>query len=293
MISHIKRAVKDIFKNIYLNSVAVITIALSVLIICTFGVFVLNANDLMTTWKKGIRIMVYLTPGLTNDKLLDLETEIREFKGINKVEFISKEAALEYLKEKMKGQSALLENLDENPLPDAFEISLDPDMKNIEDVETLAAHINAHSKVTDVEYGQVWLKRFANIFNLFRMVAFGIGSLFFMASVFIIANTIRLLLYQRRDEIEIMRLVGATDAFIKMPFYVEGMILGGTGGLVGIISAYVGYFLVSSNMAAGISSGFFQIRFFPLDISMGIIGVSIIVGWLGCFLSLKQFLEEY
>ena len=293
MISYIKRAVKDIFKNIYLNSVAIITIALSVLIISTFGMFVLNANDLIAAWKKGVRIMVYLSPGVTGDRLLDLETEIREFKGVKSVDFISKEAALEFLKEKMKAQSSLLGNIDENPLPDAFEISLDPDMKKIDEVEALAAHINALPKVTDVEYGQVWLKRFAGIFNLFRMAAFGIGGLFFMASVFIIANTIRLVLYQRRDEIEIMRYVGATDTFIKMPFYVEGMILGASGGLVGIITAYLGYFMVSSNMASGISSGFFQIRFFPLEISMGVICSSILVGWLGCYLSLKQFLKEH
>lgn len=293
MISYIKRAVKDIFKNVYLNSVAVITIALSVLIISTFGVFVLNANDMVAAWKKDVRIMVYLAPGVTGDKLLDLETEIREFKGVNSVDFISKEAALEFLKEKMQGQSSLLENLDENPLPDAFEIHLDPDMNKVEEVEALAGHISALSKVTDVEYGQVWLKRFAGIFTLFRLAAFGIGGLFFMASVFIIANTIRLVLYQRRDEIEIMRLVGATDTFIKMPFYVEGMILGASGGFVGIAAAFFGYVMVSSNMASGISSGFFHIRFFPMDISLGIICSSILVGWLGCYLSLKQFLKEH
>ena len=292
MTPYMTRAVKDILNNIYLNAVAMITIALSVLIISAFGIFVLNASDVLASWKKGIRIMAYLKPGVSGDKLLDLEMKIRELKGIQNVDFISKESALEFLKEKMKGQAALLGDLDVNPLPDAFEISLNPEVRKIEAVETLAEHIGSLPKVTDVEYGQVWLKRFASIFNLFRLASFGIGGLFFMASVFIIGNTIRLVLYSRQEEIAIMRFVGATDRFVKIPFYIEGVILGAMGGGVGIIAAYAGYLMISSNMASGISSGFFQIRFFSLDMTMGILCCSVLVGWLGCFFSLKQFLKE-
>ncbi len=293
MTPYIFRAVKDIYKNGYLNAVAVITIALSVLIVSSFGLFVLNANDLIAAWKKGIRIMAYLKPGISNEKLLDMELNIRQIRGVQHIDFISKEAALDFLKEQMKGQASLLENIEENPLPDAFEISLSPELKDMDEIETLADQISLIPMVTDVEFGRLWLKRFVNIFNLFRMAAFGIGTLFFGASVFIIGNTIRLVLYSRREEIEIMRYVGATDGFIKTPFYIEGILLGAMGGIIGLAAAFIGYIMVSSNMVYGFSSGFFRIRFFPLNISMVILFCSILVGWLGCFLSLNQFLKEY
>jgi cell division transport system permease protein len=292
MTPYARRAVKDIFKNVYLNAVAVITISLSVLIISAFGLFVLNANDIVNAWKDGIRIMAYLKPGVSGEKLLDMETGIREMKGVKTVDFISRDAAMEFLKEKMKGQASLLGNLEENPLPDAFEISLIPELRDSQEIDTLAKTIGSLPKVDEVEYGQVWLKRFINIFNIFRFAAVGIGGLFFMASVFIIGNTIRLVLYSRREEIEIMRFVGATDRFIKIPFYLEGIILGATGGGIGIVASYIGYAVVSSNMVQGISSGFFHIRFFPPEMTLEIFLCSILVGWLGCYLSLKQFLKQ-
>lgn len=292
MKNYMTRALKDIVENGYLNSVAVIIITLSVLIVNTFGLLVLNANDLITVWKKGIRIMAYLKPGISSEKLLDIELKIREYKGVHGVDFVSRESALIFLKDKMKGQSSLLENLEENPLPDSFEISLVPELRDIHEIEALARQIDADPHITDVEYGQAWVKQFAYIFELFRLAALGIGGLFFVASVFIIGNTIRLVLYSRREEIEIMRLIGASDRFIKMPFYIEGSMLGGLGGIIGLAGSYVGYLMLSSNMAQGFSSSFFHIRFFTINISMGILGCSVLMGWLGCFLSLKQFLRH-
>jgi len=289
----VARAVKDIVKNGYLNAVAVVTIAMSILVVSSFGLFILNANDIIAAWISGIRIMAYLKANLSSEKIFETELKIKEYEGVQKADFISKEQALVFLKEKMKGQSSLLGDLAENPLPDSFEISLNPSVKDIKDIETLAKRIKSIEYVTDVEYGQVWLKRFANILNLFRVGAFGIGCVFFLASVFIIGNTIRLVLYSRREEIEIMRLVGASESFIKIPFYIEGLILGAFGGLVGLIASFLGFISISSNITSGASSSFFKIRFFPMDVSLGIILCSIFVGWLGCYLSLKQFLKKY
>jgi cell division transport system permease protein len=287
------RAIKDFVENGYQNAVAVVIITLSVLIVNTFGLFVLNAGDLINSWKKGIRVMAYLKPGISSEKLLAVEIKIRGLKGVQGVSFISKESAFAFLKDRMKGQSSLLENLEENPLPDSFEISLVPELHNFHEIEALANQIQADPYIVDVEYGQAWLKQFVYLFELFRLAAFGIGGLFFMASVFIIGNTIRLLLYSRREEIEIMRLIGASDGFIKMPFYIEGAMLGGLGGVIGLAGSYIGYLTLSSNMAQGFSSAFFHIRFFSFNAIAGILISSILAGWLGCFLSLKQFLKHY
>ena len=189
----------------------------------------------------------------------------------------------------MKRQSSILMNIEENPLPDAFEVRMIASSQRLEDVEILAKQLESIPWVDEVEYGQKWLGRFTNILNLFRLTGYAMGGIFFMAAVFIVANTIRLALYSRREEVEIMRLVGATDSFIKAPFYLEGLIQGALGGIIGLAALFVAFKLISSNIEQGFSSNFFTIRFLSPEIFSSILLGSIFVGWLGCYLSLKQF----
>jgi cell division transport system permease protein len=130
-----------------------------------------------------------------------------------------------------------------------------------------------------------------SIINLFRLTGYAMGGLFFLAAVFIVANTIRLVLYSRREEVEIMRLVGATDGFIKAPFYIEGLVQGALGGMIGLAVLFVIFLLVSLNVEQGLTAGLFTIRFLSPGASCGILVCSMFVGWLGCYLSLKQFLR--
>jgi cell division transport system permease protein len=251
----------------------------------------MNANDIMNSWKKGIRVMAYLKPDIPEINIGELKGRIQGMKGVRDVQFISKNEALQRLKSQMKQQPSLLENLKENPLPDAFEIRLAESFQNRDSVEMLAERLNSLVQVEDVEYGQIWLGRFMSIINLFRLTGYAMGGLFFLAAVFIVANTIRLVLYSRREEVEIMRLVGATDGFIKAPFYIEGLIQGVLGGMIGLTVLFVIFILVSLNVEQGLTAGLFTIRFLSPGAFCGILVCSMFVGWLGCYLSLKQFLR--
>jgi cell division transport system permease protein len=286
-----KKALQDIMANRLLNSISVITIALSILIVSAFTLFFINASDIMNAWKQGVRIMAYLKPDASAVNLSELKKKILGFYGVQDVRFISKQEALEQLRNQMQRQSSLLENLKHNPLPDAFEVRMIASSHQVEKIEILATQIESLPFVEDVEYGQAWLGRFNNIFNLFRLTGFAVGGLFCMAAVFIVANTIRLVFYSRREEVEIMRLVGATDGFIKAPFYMEGLILGAAGGILGLGTLFITFILISSNVEKDLSLGLFNIRFFSLWTLGGILLGSMFVGWLGCYLSLKQFLK--
>jgi cell division transport system permease protein len=191
----------------------------------------------------------------------------------------------------MPHHSALLENLKENPLPDAFEVTLQAAARDSAQLQFLAERIQALEPVEEVEYGQQWIQRFTSVINLFSIAGYGIGALFFTATVFIVANTIRLVLYSRRDEIEIMRLVGATDRFIKIPFYLEGMIQGGLGTIIGLAVLYVCYFSLTSHFQTSLASGLLTMRFFPITVCALIVVGGTLVGWLGCWISLKQFMK--
>ena len=292
MITYYKRAIKDMLDHRFLNAVTIVTIAIAILIASSFALFFINANVIVNSWKRGIRIMVYLKPNSSEMKIGDIKSKIEGMSGVDKVRFISKKEALERLKSQMKRQSSLLDDLQDNPLPDAFEVRLTDDFQNKDKVETLAARLESLSPVGEVEYGQVWLGRFTNILNLFRLTGYAMGALFFVATVLIVANTIRLVLYSRREEIEIMRLVGATDGFIRAPFYIEGVIQGALGGIIGLAALFILYIFILSNVDKGLTSSLFALRFLSWEAFLGILICSMFVGWMGCFLSLKQFLKQ-
>ena len=119
-----KRAVEDFRNNRLLNIITLLTISLSILIVSAFILFFINTNEIMNFWKKGLRVMAYLKPELSNSKLTDLTRRIQSISGVENVRFVSKKEAFSQLKAQMKRQASLFDNLVENPLPNAFEIQM-------------------------------------------------------------------------------------------------------------------------------------------------------------------------
>ncbi len=288
---YIIKAIKDILDNRFLNTVTILTIAFSILIVSAFSLFALNTNALLESWKKGIRVMAYLKPSTAPADFASIEARIKSMGGIEAVVFIPRAEALQQLKTQMQRQSSLLDRLAQNPLPDAFEIRMQADSRNLENIEKLARQLERLVAVEEVEYGQKWLGRFSQIIRLFSLAGYVLGGMFLMAAVFFVANTARLVIYSRRDEIEVMQLVGAESGFIKGPFYIQGLIQGFLGGVLGLAGLFAAYLLVSAQVQQGFGSGTFEIQFLPVSAYAGIIFASILVGWLGCYLSLKQFLK--
>jgi cell division transport system permease protein len=291
MILFFKRAIEDFRNNRLLNIITLLTISLSILIVSAFILFFTNTNEIMNFWKKGLRVMAYLKPELPGSQLKDLTHRIQSISGVENVRFVSKKEAFTQLKTQMKRQASLFDNLAENPLPDALEIRMNAATQSWNKVEFLAAEIEALDEVEEVEYGQRWLSRYTRIFNLFKLTGYAMCGIFFMAAVFIVANTIRLVIYSRKDEIEIMRLVGAAERFIKVPFYFQGLLQGALGASIGLAVLFFAYLVIVSNIEPGWFSGNFQIRFLSPLVSGAIILLSMLVGWFGSYLSLKQYLK--
>jgi len=286
-----KRAIDDIFKNRFLNLVTIITISLSILITSAFILFFINTSAIINSWQKGLRIMAYLKPGVSNTDLAYLKQAIQSLDGVQSLRYIPKAEALNQLKIQMEHQTSLLENLTENPLPDSIEIRMTATVGSWQRIASLASQIEMLTPVAEVEYGQRWIGRFIHLFNLFRLAGFAMGALFFIAAIFIVANTIRLVIYSRREEVEIMRLVGATDNFIKIPFYFEGLIQGALGAIIGLGLLYLSFFFISANVEQEFMPGLFRLKFIPPIILGEILLGSMLIGWLGCYISLKQFLK--
>jgi cell division transport system permease protein len=286
-----RRALKDIINNRFLNTITIITIALAILIVSAFTLFFTNANRMIHAWEEGVQIMAYLEAGQTTTDVEDVKQRLHSTTGIKLARFVSRDEALQRLKKQLAQLPSLFENLRENPLPDAFEVHIAPGFHNSTHIKVIAEAIQTMPGIAEVEYGQQWFGRFVHIVNLFRIAGYTLGGIFIIAAIFIVANTTRLVLYSRQEEVEIMRLVGATDGFIKTPFYIEGLIQGTVGGLLGLGTLFIAFLFLSTRIQTGLTATFFQSQFLSPGILISIILCSTLVGWLGCYLSLKQFLK--
>ncbi len=291
MTHFVKKALADIRSNRFLNFITIITISLSILVVSVFLLFFENASRVIESWNQGGRAMIYLKKEFSPDMLPQVKARINAAGDIERMLYISKTQALDKLKREMSSQSTFLKTLNENPLPDALEIKI-KSYNSFEDVQAFAQRIKAIDIVDDIEYGQGWLGKFLKIFNLFKMTGYAMCSLFFLIALFITANTVRLAFYSRRLEVEIMRLVGATETFIKAPFYVEGLLQGFFGGVLGLVVLLITYLTVSSGITQSLASYvYFDIRFLSPEIIVLIVSGSTFLGWFGCYLSLKQILR--
>jgi cell division transport system permease protein len=291
MTSLFRRALRDLGANRFLNLVTAATVALAVLIFSAFALFLLNADGMIRAWMRDMRVMAYLAPDTAPGAVQRLHRRIAGLEDVRSVRFVSREAALARFRKQLGPQASLLDGLAENPLPDAFEVYLTVSPRTWERVAPVAETVAELPGIAEVEYGREWLGRAMGIVSLFRLSAYAMGGLFFLATLFFVANTIRLALHSRRHEIEVMRLVGATDGFIKDPIYVGGLLLGAAGGGVGLAALYGLFRFLTAHLDAGLLSPTFSVRFLPPRAALGILAGSAFVGWLGCFLSLKQFLK--
>lgn len=293
MLLFVRKALRDLRGNLFLNTVTIVAIALAVLIFSAFSLFFQNAQALLSGWASELRLMVYLAPELPETNQEAIGVRIKAIPNVGEVVFVSKEAALERFRKQLEHQASLLDGLTENPLPDAFEVGLTVSLETWRNVADIAVAIETIAGVSSVEYGQAWLGRFVRILNLFRITGFGMGALFFMASVFFVANTTRLALYGKRDEIDILRLAGASESYVREPFYIQSLLLGCLGGGLGLGILFLLYRTMIANVSAMGADGFLMpLRFLSIRYLLSIFSGSVLVGWLGCFVSLRQFLRS-
>ncbi|MBI9077388.1 MAG: ABC transporter permease [Desulfatibacillum sp.] len=291
-IFYLRQALDDLWDNKVLHGLAVSTISLIFLLAGAFALVFLNVSQLMTVQQDNVRMMVYLKGGLTAPDFGLIQQAIEKTNRVRSASFVSKAQALERLRESMDHQAGLLEGLSQNPLPDAFEVVVSPGSGGWEGVKMTAAKIEGISGVDEANYGQAWLEKFSMVASLARMAAMALGSLLLVAALSITANTIRLVLYNRRDEIRIMELVGATNGFIRASFYIQGMIQGFLGGIVALAILAVVFFILVAGLPTQELLGRFQFHFIPMGYCLLGLVLSVAVGAAGCHLSFAQFHKE-
>jgi cell division transport system permease protein len=288
----IQRVRRNISTSPYLHLATTATIAFSLLIIGAFALVYINTNRLIRTWQDNIRVVAYLSDGLPEGGRASLQERLAKLYGVGDIRYVSKDDAMDRFRKQMKHRLSLLEGLGENPLPASFEIRLVQGWQSWDRLDPLLDQIKAFPEIEDVECGQAWLRRFSQFIAFFRLASLVMGVLIVAATVFVCTNTVKLSLYAKRQELDIMRLVGATDAFIQMPFHLQNLIVGLLGGLIAVGVLFGTYRLFISRVQSPelfLSSG--EIPFLSLTACEVLVSAGMLMGWLGSYLSLKYFLR--
>lgn len=288
----IREGFRSIKRNRTMSVAAITSVIAALLVIGIFFIIVLNIDFAATKLESQIEMMVYLNDGLSENIIDTMETELKSINGVKSVEFISKDVALKNLEKNWGENSYLLEGLDgDNPLPDAFLITLvDPSQAS-----DVALSVSAISNIEKVVYGKEELAKLLNATYVLRMSSAVIILILLFISIFIIANTIKLTLYARRREIGIMKFVGATDWFVRMPFIIEGIVV----GLIGALAATAilgGAYYYLSGVVKNQMIGFMSISLMPFNqiiasMVMLLIVVGIVIGAIGSLISVRRFIR--
>ena len=285
----VREVIISMIRNRWMTFASIGTVTVSLFVLGVFMMLVVNLTRMASELESQVQIAVYLNDALTEEGRAEVEQMMRDMKNISKIEYIPREQAIQRLEERLGDHKYILEALgDANPLPNSYEVTV----KKPEAVQSTAAAIADLYGVDEAKYGQDVASHLFDMTRLVRLFGFLLMFLLAGATIFIISNTIRLTVFARRKEIAIMKYVGATDWFIRIPFILEGIALGFIGGGLAALALRSFY----SVMAAKIYS---TLTFFPLVpqypfvnyLTVVMIVSGMIVGIIGSTISLKRFLE--
>ncbi len=265
-------------------ALAVLTIAAGLFVLGFFLVFNANLQRLVSRWTESAELSVYLADDVTKAELTSIDELVATSGLASNREYVSKAEAADRFRREFPDLAPSAERLDTNPFPASFEVRLDPARREAgEAVDALAATLAGARGVADVRYDWRWLDRLNTVVRFVRGVGLLVIALLAIASALTVSNVVRLAASARRDEIEIMQLVGAPFAYVRGPFIVEGILQGGAGALVALVLLW-GLFTAMRaryGQAAADAVGLTSLSFIPVELWVAVIGGGMLLGCIG------------
>jgi cell division transport system permease protein len=268
----------------FLTTMSAAMIGLSLLTVGLFGITAHNIRLVLNEVEERVEIVAYLRDDAIPEAVAAARREIAAFPEVLEVQYISREQALEIAQAELPEFRALFGDLDTNPLPASLEIRLLPGQRTPEVVERVAQRVAAFSFVEEIRYGEDWLEKVYLLRRIAATATVVLGGAFGVAAVLIIGAAVRMAVFARRSEIAIMRLVGATDAFIRGPFLLEGLFTGLLGALLALGSTYGIYRLLSG--------ADFRLEWIPPSWVVGGVAAGGILGVLASAGALRRHLRD-
>jgi cell division transport system permease protein len=281
-------SLSNLRRNLLMTLAAMSTVAVSLFLLGAVVVVGHVVKQVVGSWEEKVEINVFLKDDIAQDQSTTLGKDLVGMPEVSKVDYVSKEQAYEEYKEMFSGSPQLVQNVDPAALPASFRVKL----KDPSQVDAVRVRIEGRPGVEQVTYGGDVIKRLLRIIGLLRSITLVMTLILLGAAILLIANTIRLAVYARRREIGIMKLVGATNWFVRVPFIFEGIVEAGVGALMAASVIYLGKAVVLDKVQE-------QIPFLPLSVELAfvakvfalLLGVGVFVGAMGSTIALRRHLE--
>jgi len=289
---HVREGVKNLGRNGWMTFASISAVAITLLILGVFLILALNVNHFAKTVEKQVEIRVFLDVLATKENIKQVEQNIRAIPKVESVTFISKDEGLKQFKESLGEKAYLFDGLEQdNPLPDSFVVKT----KLPQETAAVAKQIKQMKHVNNVDYGEGTVEKLFAWTGTIRNVGIAFIAGLGFTAMFLIANTIKLTIVARRREIEIMKLVGATNWFIRWPFFVEGLLMGVIGAIIPIVMLGISYhyLLDTINSSLPTKQLFRLLPLFPLanQVALILIMIGAFIGIWGSLVSVRRFLR--
>jgi cell division transport system permease protein len=272
------------------SALSILTIAIALFMLGLFLLVSANLQRVVDEWSRSAEFSVYLRDEAAPPERDAVRRALAEHPAVAGIEAVSKEAALERFRRDFPELAPATAGAPDNPFPASFEARLTSPTVDVAAVGKLAERIGAMPGVADVRYDRRWLDRLASLSGFVRYAGFILAGVLVLAAGLTVTNVVRLALYARRDEVEIMELVGAPMAFIKGPFVCEGIIQGGTGAVLALAALRIVLELATSRLAAA-AGGMFDVRaltFIPAASMALVVAGGMVVGCLGGLVAARR-----
>jgi cell division transport system permease protein len=257
------------------------TIALALFVLGVFLVVTANLDQLGAEWGSSAEMSVYLRDDATPVEQRAVESALAPGAIIAAREYVSKEMALSRFKQTFSDLAGSVESLGDNPLPASFEVRLNPGAPA--DIDALGTTVRGMSGVADVRYDRQWLSRLMSAIAVVRGIGLVLGAVLTIAAALTVASVVRLALHARREELDIMQLVGAPTAYVRGPFVMEGAIQGGIGAAVALIVLAAVFFALRGRYLAPLAAAvnLSSVRFLSVELAVFLVVGGMAVGCLG------------
>lgn len=289
--SSLLRATSNLRQSWAISSITTGIIAISLFLVGGYLLVAHNLGNVVVGWQTDIRITAYLRDGFPVSDINHLMDEISGYPEVESVIYVTKDQALEEFRAMLDNEESLLEGLEQHPLPASLRLTPGKDYRSVEGINSILSRMGDDPLIEEVTYGQEWLQSLEKIIKVFHLAAVSFGIILCLAAVFIISNTIKLTVLARRDELEIMRLVGATEFFIRTPFLIEGLLQGLAGSAISLGMLIVLYKVLSGQVDSAIFRilGTGTVNFIPPWSVVAILLGGMALGGLGSLASVGRF----
>jgi len=286
----LREALRRLWVSKRTSFVAVAMIAISLLIVGLFLLVAENLGRAAEEWQGKSRVIVYLDTNATPEQTRAVDRYLASKPELARRRLVTREEALARFKSYFANLSEVVGQLDENPFPASYEIEVEPRLAQSRAFHQNIGALRAMSGVDQVQYDWEWIARLRRIVNVINLAGLIAGGVLAIAAAFTIANVIRLTMMLYREEIEIMRLVGATERMIRGPFLIEGFVQGTIGAVVALVLLYAGYEAARRSLAPSSSMlwGFLFHGFLPWQKIAALLAGGMFAGWFGSWLSVRE-----